>query len=459
MNAYPAEQMLPPPSLGNAPAISSGRGRVWFVLTGILAVLSGVVPLAKGSSGTLFDSGATFIVPVLVIAAVALIAATQLGSSVAAAGFGGGACLALATTYGCLSLLLWTLLDGQGLELGFAVMVATAVCGVVAFLTSFRTGSNKQPVHGFVRLIGVVGTLAMSLGCTLVPSDYGSTSWSDYNYFGEFSDLKFALALQAIVWAPCLAGLIGFSSGTRWGIGMATGGSLLVAWLLLYTAESSLDGGGSFDALFRNEIHPVAYVGLAVTALAVVIGLIQTSIQTAMPTVAAMPPAPVQYTPAASPFVAPLPVVPIASFGSTGPPMPTVPLPRVTMPLPAVALQPPQWSPIQRSIEETVARPGYAIHLSNGAVLALRRDVVIGRDPAPATEFDVVAVADPLLSRSQVRLSVSNGLVLAEDLMSTNGSSIQIANGAHRALVPGSPTPVSVGDRILFGESWGELRR
>lgn len=103
--------------------------------------------------------------------------------------------------------------------------------------------------------------------------------------------------------------------------------------------------------------------------------------------------------------------------------------------------------------------PGARLELSTGDVVALDRDVVIGRRP----EVDrvqggrvptVVTVPSPRqdVSRTHLQIAWSGSKVLATDLHSMNGTVLIGADGSSRALDGGVPHQLTAGDRLDIGD-------
>lgn len=102
---------------------------------------------------------------------------------------------------------------------------------------------------------------------------------------------------------------------------------------------------------------------------------------------------------------------------------------------------------------DPAAAGSWRIELDNGDVLPLDSAVVLGRNPSvPAGEHAVVIEDDTRsVSKTHVRLAVSNGEVLVTDLHSTNGVVI-VAGGTRATCDPGRPTPVPAGAAVQFGQ-------
>jgi len=101
------------------------------------------------------------------------------------------------------------------------------------------------------------------------------------------------------------------------------------------------------------------------------------------------------------------------------------------------------------------------LRLSTGDVLALDRDVVMGRNPR--ADFDgangedrphVVKLpsADGDISRTHLRVTLSGWHVLVTDLNSTNGTLITLPDRDPQQLRPGEPVPIRPGTLVTLAE-------
>jgi len=80
--------------------------------------------------------------------------------------------------------------------------------------------------------------------------------------------------------------------------------------------------------------------------------------------------------------------------------------------------------------------------------------VLIGRDPVAASLGErPVALADETrsVSKTHVRVELSNGSVFVTDLHSTNGVAI-VTNGDPEACRPGAPTLAPAWSTVRFGD-------
>lgn len=109
----------------------------------------------------------------------------------------------------------------------------------------------------------------------------------------------------------------------------------------------------------------------------------------------------------------------------------------------------------------TVARAGRSVSpvptpvptllFPDGSERLVSGPIVIGRQPSPTTGDSVVAISDPSLSKSHVRIEPADGRLLVTDLQSTNGSSIRSSRGVQQC-VPGTPQPIGVNEVLIAGE-------
>jgi hypothetical protein len=92
------------------------------------------------------------------------------------------------------------------------------------------------------------------------------------------------------------------------------------------------------------------------------------------------------------------------------------------------------------------------LRLSTGDVVALDRDVVLGRAPtsieeSPAARPNLVQLnnADDDISRNHVRVHIEGTSVFVTDLGSTNGTSVTRPDGPRTVLTPNVPVEITVG--------------
>jgi len=253
---------------------------VLFGLTAAGSLLSGVLPLASGGDGKLFDGGAYFVLAILIPAGFLLLAAVSSTATPAMAGLGGGAALAAMSLFGSLALVIWKLTDGEGLGGGTYAMTITAIVAGVAFLASLSAPGVRSAsvAHWLAALAGI----AMCIGSTLVPSDLGyegfdgysyEPSWSDWNYFGEGQDRMLAVSVQLLIWAPVVGLLVGAAKRGRSGALFGLGASSVLGWLIFASSvEIGADSLGELGGLKAN-LHPLAVVGAVGTFLFVLAAL------------------------------------------------------------------------------------------------------------------------------------------------------------------------------------------
>ena len=97
------------------------------------------------------------------------------------------------------------------------------------------------------------------------------------------------------------------------------------------------------------------------------------------------------------------------------------------------------------------------ITLDDGRDFRLERNVLIGRNPAPAageSQAQLLPVPDPgrTISKTHLHLLTDGAGVWVTDRNSTNGSAVTTPDGVRTALVPGVPSFVSPGTTVHFGD-------
>lgn len=107
---------------------------------------------------------------------------------------------------------------------------------------------------------------------------------------------------------------------------------------------------------------------------------------------------------------------------------------------------------------------GYRLVLDNGRTVEVRGAIVLGRDPvAPSGvgEVETVAVPDAArsISKTHVAVGITDGDLWVRDLRSTNGVRVARRAGDEQQIDPGQPYPLSLGDRVLFGDRSFEVTR
>ena len=100
-----------------------------------------------------------------------------------------------------------------------------------------------------------------------------------------------------------------------------------------------------------------------------------------------------------------------------------------------------------------------AMMLASGASVPLDRGVILGRRPHSSGEDGtlpprLVAIGNEssVVSRNHLALRWRDGQLLAEDLGSTNGSSIARSGTVMQRLLPAHPVPVGIGDALVLGD-------
>ena len=271
-----------PPQFGVSARQASPALPVLYGLTAVGCLLSGALPLVSISDDKMFDAGASAVLTILIPAALLLIAAVSAKAKPDMAGLGGGAALAAMSIFAVWATLIWKLTDGQKLGAGSYMMIVTAVLGAVAFLASLGVATSRKTSPAL--WLAVLAGFAMSLGCTLVPTDLGydtyeygdyvyRPTWAEWNYFGEGSDQLIAVSIQWLIWVPFVGLLIGAAKRGRFGTLLGLGSSSVLAWIVFATAaEIDSDTYGELSGL-RPTLHPVATIGAVATVLLVLVAL------------------------------------------------------------------------------------------------------------------------------------------------------------------------------------------
>jgi len=471
-------------------------------------LLSGVLPLSDYGDGKLFDAGALYVLALGVPAGLLVLAAVLCSTKPEMAGLGGGVSLGVASLLGAMAILLWKSSGGDGVGVGTYVLTATAILALVTFLVSL--GAPVVGVGTPAHWLAVVAGFAMSLGCTLVPSqmaDYGTT-WKDFNGFGEGADGVLTFAFQSLVWMPLVAVLIGAVKGGRFGAWFGLGGSLILAWFVFASKAELVTDGFVRAFSLSTDVHPVAIVG-AVAVL--VLGVVALSVSPASEA-------------AFAPFGAThLPFAATAASGVVGSANPgrwaddpfgrhasrywngtawtdhvanggvtsidpavAHPAPPAASPLPGlpgpshVAAQPAQPAPsagptagsfpmsFDGATVPRVAATDRAptsmseLVLDTGQRVVLVGPLVIGRAPRaqpsePAATLLVVDDSTMSMSATHLIVGPAPGGAWVQDIGSTNGSSVVDPNGFRTVLVPGVRAMVADGSVIHFGDRSARL--
>ncbi len=226
------------------------------------------------------------------------------------------------------------------------------------------------------------------------------------------------------------------------------------------------DEGGRVEVRLQGLVHPAV-----VDALRALAAPERAAPQRSEPA----PPVSLQATPAPPPIAAPVPA-------------PVPPVPALVPPAVSVDVRQPygEAEPLQATIRRAVPRPEAAPEPTSDLTV-LRRDVlvavmdtgdrvtlddvlVVGREPrtTPADEQSSVrllAVDDPLASKTHLSLRRDGGAVWLLDRYSTNGTWVEHPDGSRQRVEGGVPVVLPEGARVLFGDRTltlvtpGSLRR
>jgi hypothetical protein len=97
------------------------------------------------------------------------------------------------------------------------------------------------------------------------------------------------------------------------------------------------------------------------------------------------------------------------------------------------------------------------VRFPDGSILRVTGRTVLGRNPdramaAPGVELAGIEDPDRTVSKTHAALELRAGTLWVEDLGSTNGTSVQTADGRRTEALPGHPVAASVGDTVWLGE-------
>ena len=115
--------------------------------------------------------------------------------------------------------------------------------------------------------------------------------------------------------------------------------------------------------------------------------------------------------------------------------------------------------PVERSL------PEWSLVLADGVIVPLYGSVVVGRNPAgdQFPDATLAAVPDPTrtMSKTHARFYVDDGVLMVDDLGSTNGIALFPGGTTHGAMAvePGLPVQVRSGDVVQLGEYDVTIRR
>jgi pSer/pThr/pTyr-binding forkhead associated (FHA) protein len=130
---------------------------------------------------------------------------------------------------------------------------------------------------------------------------------------------------------------------------------------------------------------------------------------------------------------------------------------------PAAKKRPPRarlTSAVLEATAQSASGNGWVLTLPDGSEIEVGLPVVIGRRPwtAEPDEREVVHVVAPSSKREisgiHLELSLSNGVVQARDLNSTNGTIVRTKSRPPRLLHSGGITELAAGDILDVGEDF-----
>jgi hypothetical protein len=112
---------------------------------------------------------------------------------------------------------------------------------------------------------------------------------------------------------------------------------------------------------------------------------------------------------------------------------------------------------VRAGVHEEVPQAVVRITFDDGRDFRLDRNVLIGRNPAPAageSQAQLLPVPDPgrTISKTHLHLLTDGAGVWVTDRHSTNGSAVTTPDGMRTPLQPGVPAFVSPGTTVHFGD-------
>ena len=164
--------------------------------------------------------------------------------------------------------------------LGYWLTIAAAALGVVLFFAAINdaSGDRRSGLNPWIAALGALATVVAAAG-PLLPEQQAvfSDNWYLIEGVGEPTAMMLVGRLVQLG-LLLLAGVVGFLTVRRWGLGLAIGGSLPVVWLAASTLFELTDrpvGPG-----FRNpgatsmHIHGVTIIGVSAVAAMAVLAVI-----------------------------------------------------------------------------------------------------------------------------------------------------------------------------------------
>ena len=164
--------------------------------------------------------------------------------------------------------------------LGYWLTVAAAALGVVLFFAAINdaSGDRRSGLNPWIAALGALATVVAAAG-PLLPEQQAvfSDNWYLIEAAGEPPAMMLVGRLVQLG-LLLMAGVVGFLTVRRWGLGLAIGGSLPVIWLAASTLFELTDrpvGPG-----FRNpgattmHIHGVTIIGVSAVAAMAVLAVI-----------------------------------------------------------------------------------------------------------------------------------------------------------------------------------------
>ena len=165
-------------------------------------------------------------------------------------------------------------------DLGYWLLVGVAALGIVLFFASLNDAfaDRRAGLNPWIAALGALAVVITVVG-PLIPENQAlfSDNWYIIDAPGEPSPMLLAGRLIQLA-LLLLAGVIGFLSVRRWGLGVVTGASLPFLWLGVSTMFDLTDSpvGPAFRNVGATEmsVHGVTIIGMSALASMLVLGAI-----------------------------------------------------------------------------------------------------------------------------------------------------------------------------------------
>ncbi len=165
-------------------------------------------------------------------------------------------------------------------DLGYWLLVGTAALGIVLFFASLNDAfaDRRAGLNPWIAALGALAVVITVVG-PLIPENQAvfSDNWYIIDAPGEPSPMLLAARLIQLA-LLLLAGVVGFLSVRRWGLGVVAGASIPLLWLGISTMFDITDN--PVGPAYRNvgatemDVHGVTIIGMSALASMLVLGAI-----------------------------------------------------------------------------------------------------------------------------------------------------------------------------------------